>query len=296
MVMAAMPALADSVPGAVAPPLDARVFGRAAYVALLLLAMGTAWFLLLVPVSASLVGSLRRALALFAAGGLLAGMLNSPPPNAVAVVGFVALLIGSWRGYRGVLLGGALALAVSRALIGHPASLDPGVLLVPLMILHVSCAAYWVGSLWPLHRLLGSETPVVAAPAVARFSRIALAAVGALALVGIITAAIHLKSPQALSQTWYGQLVIMKLTWFTVLMGIAAYHKRRLTPRLAMGDAGAATRMRWGIRVEAVILVIVILLSTLLAITPPGALPRKSASIAEQSLITWRSEGHAHPA
>ena len=61
-------------------------------------------------------------------------------------------------------------------------------------------------------------------------------------------------------------------------MRIAAYHKLRLTPRLAAGDAGAARHMRWGIRVEAMIMLIVILLSALLASTPPGAAPRKSAS------------------
>jgi len=230
----------------------------------------------------------------------------------VAAVGFVALLIGAWRSHRGVLLGGALALAVSRALMGHPANLDPGALLMPLMILHVSCAAYWVGSLWPLHRLLGTETPSAAAPAVARFSGLALVAVGTLAVVGIVTAAIHLRAPEALLKTWYGQLVIMKTTWFTVLMGIAAYHKRRLTPRLAAGDASAARQLRWGIRVEAVIMLIVILLSALLASTPPGAPPPRSGSdaglagvAASQALIaassprrlsTRRLRNHASPA
>jgi len=316
VVMAGMPAFAGPVLGdavaPVAPPLDGRIFGRAGYVGLMLLAMGTAWFLLLVPLPAPMVATLRKGLALFAAGGLLAGFLNSPPLNAVAVVGFTALLAGSWRSHRGVLLGGALALAVSRALVGHPASLDPGAVLMPLMILHVSCAAYWVGSLWPLHQILGHETPVAAAPAVARFSGVALLAVGALALVGIITAVIHLKTPPALLNTWYGNLVLMKFTWFTVLMGIAAYHKRWLSPRLAAGDAAAAARMRWGIRVEAVIMLIVILLSTLLATTPPGAPPRQSAGIADpavmaaghlptaallrHSLGTWRSDDHANAA
>jgi putative copper export protein len=283
--MATLPALASATLGTAvppvaeaAPPVDGLIFGRAAYVGLLLLAMGTAWFLLLIPVADRIVVTLRRALAVLAVGGVLAGGLNLSQLNAVAVAGFAALLMGSWRGHRGLLLGGSLALAISRALIGHPANLDPGVLLMPLMVLHVSCAAYWVGSLWPLHRVLSRETPIAAAPAVARFSKLALAAVGTLAAVGIITALINLPAPDALLTTWYGQLLIMKFTWFTVLMGIAAYHKVRLTPRLAAGDARAARHMRWGIRVEAMIMLIVILLSALLASTPPEAPPRKSAS------------------
>lgn len=272
-VLAAAPSVA-----ATAPPVDGLILSRAAYIALLLLAMGTAWFLLLIPVPAPMAVTLRRALAVLAVGGLLAGGLSLSQLNAVAVAGFAALLMGSWRGHRSLLLIGVLALAISRALMGHAANLEPGVLLMPLMVLHVSCAAYWLGSLWPLHRLLGSETPAMSAPAVARFSGLALAAVGTLAAVGIATALIHLEAPAALLKTWYGQLLIMKLSWFTALMGIAAYHKLRLTPRLAAGDATAARHMRWGIRVEAAIMLLVILLSALLASTPPDAPPRKSAS------------------
>lgn len=259
--------------------IDGLIVARAAYVGLLLLAMGTAWFLLLIPVPASLALILRRSLAVLVFGALLAGWGNPSQLNPVAVAGFAALLIGSWRGRRSLLLGGALALAISRALMGHPASLEPAVLLMPLMVLHVSCAAFWVGSLWPLHRLLGTEVPVVAVSAVDRFSRLALAAVGTLAAAGISTALIHLRGPEALLGTWYGQLLIMKFTWFTVLMAIAAYHKLRLTPRLAAGDARAARHMRWGIRVEALIILLVILLSALLASTPPEAPPPKSASL-----------------
>jgi putative copper export protein len=271
-VLAAAPSVT-----ATAPPVDGLILSRAAYIALLLLAMGKAWFLLLIPVPARMSVTLRQALAVFAIGGLLAGGFNLSQLNFVAVVGFAALLLGCWQGHRGLLLGGALVLAISRALMGHPANLEPGVLLMPLMVLHVSCAAYWVGALWPLHRLLGMETPAIAAPAVIRFSKLALGVVGTLAVVGIISALLYLQAPDALLKTWYGQLLIMKLTWFTGLMGIAAYHKLRLTPRLVAGDATAARHMRWGIRVEAAIMLLVILLSALLASTPPDALPRKSA-------------------
>lgn len=285
LLIAALPAFADTALGTVvtpvaqsAPPIDELMLSRAVYVGLMLLAMGTAWFLLLIPVAVPFAKTLRRALAVFAIGGLLAGSLNLEQLNAVAMAGFATLLLGSWRGHRGLLLVGAVVLAISRALIGHPASLEPAALLMPLMVVHVSCAAFWVGSLWPLHRVLGKETPAAAAPVVARFSSLAMAAVGALAAVGIITALIHLKAPDALLKTWFGQLVIMKSTWFTVLMGIATYHKLRLSPRLAAGDSRAARHMRLGIRAEAVIMLLVILLSALLASTPPGAPPPTSAN------------------
>ncbi len=256
-----------------ASPVDSLVVKRAAYVWLMLLAMGTAWFLLLIPVSVPVATNLRRLLALSAVGGLMAGALSPQQLNVLAISGFGLLLLATWRRHRPLLLGGALALAASRALIGHPVSRDPSFLLMPLMMLHVSCAAYWVGSLWPLHRVLGVETLAGAATVVTRFSRLAVAAVGTLALVGVVTALIHLAWPIALLESWYGQLLIMKTTWFTVLMAIAAYHKLKLAPRLAAGDPRAARHMRWGIRAEALIMLLVILLSGLLASTPPEAAP-----------------------
>ena len=119
VALAAVPVLAAAPSvAAAAPPVDGLILSWAAYVALLLLAMGTAWFLLLIPVPAPMAVTLRRALAALAVSGLLAGGLNQSQLNAVAVAGFAALLMGSWRGHRSLLLVGALALAMSRALIG----------------------------------------------------------------------------------------------------------------------------------------------------------------------------------
>lgn len=256
-----------------ASPVDSLILKRTAYVGLMLLAMGTAWFLLLIPVSVPVATNLRQLLALSAVGGLMAGALSPQQLNVLAISGFGLLLLATWRRHRPLLLGGALALGASRALIGHPVSRDPSFLLMPLMILHVSCAAYWVGSLWPLHRVLGVETLAGAATVVTRFSRLAVVVVSTLALVGVVTALIHLAWPIALLESWYGQLLIMKTTWFTVLMAIAAYHKLKLAPRLVAGDPRSARHMRWGIRAEALIMLLVILLSGLLASTPPEAAP-----------------------
>jgi uncharacterized membrane protein len=279
-----------AVPAMATAPVDSLALGRAAYMALLLVSAGTAWFIVLIRLPSPLDVALRRLLASASLVGMIAGALYlwltaryegpipvSPtglaPSLGVAAVGFACLLAAASRPGQGWLLGGALLLAVSRVLTGHLASREPGIVLMPLMFLHVSCAAYWVGSLWPLYRLIGRESPRVAAAVVERFSNIALAAVAVLAVAGVITTFVHLRTPSALLATWYGQLLLMKTTWFTVLMSIAAYHKLRLTPRLAAGDGAAARRMRWGIRAEAAVMVLVILISTLVAATPPEAPP-----------------------
>ncbi|MCK6371758.1 MAG: CopD family protein [Gammaproteobacteria bacterium] len=275
------------------PPVDRLALGRAAYLAFLLVSAGTAWFIVLIPVPSPLEVALRRLLASASLVGIITGslylwltagydgpVLVSPaalgPTLGVAAVGFACLLTAASRAGRSWLLGGAVLLAGSRVLTGHPVSREPSILLMPLMFLHASCAAYWIGSLWPLYRLLGRESPQVAATVVERFSTIALAAVATLVVAGVTTTFVHLRTPSALMATWYGQLLLMKATWFTVLMSIAAYHKLRLTPRLAAGDGAAARRMRWGIGAEAAVMFLVILISTLVAATAPEALPPAS--------------------
>ncbi|MBN8279005.1 MAG: CopD family protein [Gammaproteobacteria bacterium] len=259
--------------------LDAIALIRAVYMGLLLLAAGLAWFMVFIEVPAAFAATLRRGLALLALGGVTAtalylqatalamtgeSLLSGTLAQRAALqstlgaslclgaAGFAVLLAGSLTGGRNWWLAGAAVLAISRGVTGHPVSSQPSSLLIPLMVLHVSCAAFWVGSLWPLHRVLGLEKPAAAAIAVLRFSSLALVAVAALACAGAIAALIHLRTQSALLGTWYGQLLIMKSTWFSVLMGIAAYHKLRLTPgssRATYGPsgtcAGAFAWRRW---------------------------------------------------
>ncbi|MEZ5562170.1 MAG: copper resistance protein CopC [Gammaproteobacteria bacterium] len=276
------------------------VVARAAYMFGLLLTAGSVLFMLLVP-SVGLRPYLERAVPAYALFTLLAAlaylqigaadMLGServPDLGAlrvaagsslgtslgVAAVGLIMLIVG--RSHHGGWLVPAIALLLlSRALTGHPVSREPGWLLMPVMMLHVACAAFWYAALPPLYLALVRLPPTTVADTVVRFSRVAMLAVAALLTAGLTMALVHVAGPSAVLGTWYGQLLVMKSTWFSVLLLIASWHKWSLTPRLLAGEVRAARRLRASIVVEGIIMTLVVLISVNVASTAPETLPAR---------------------
>ncbi len=271
-----------------------RLVARALYIGTLLLAAGTALFLLLLPQPALqplLSGLLTRCVLVALLAGLLylqltgadmRGSLTLPDVAALAVAldsslgrslavagGGLLLLLLSGGARRPLLLAGVLLLAISRSITGHPASREPGWLLAPAMALHLLAAAFWYGSLLPLYLASRRLPPGNLAGLLQRFSATAMATVACLAFFGVLMALVHLASPAALLATWYGQLLIMKLSWFAVLLMLAAWHKFSLTPRIAAADSTGIRRLRTGLVIEAVAMSLVVVLSANLASTSP---------------------------
>jgi len=274
----------------------AEIAARAMFMIGLLLSAGWALFIVLVPLPGdfrigvqkmlarvSLATLVAAAVYLQVGGAQMLGSDRLPELAAlelalqsslgtsltIAAIGLIVLVVASRYGAEWLLFSGAAFLVVSRAFTGHPASREPGWALMPAMVMHVSAAAFWYGSLWPLFRSLRRLPPPVAAAVLQRFSIVAMTVVAALALAGILMALIHIATPSALLDTWYGQLLIMKTTWFSVLLALAAWHKLRLTPKFAAGDEKAGRRLRASLLLEAVIMTLVLLISVNLASTAP---------------------------
>jgi copper transport protein len=276
------------------------IVSRALFMLGLLLSAGSAWFLILVPAAAPLRPAMQRSVIVSSAltalaalaylqisGAEMVGSAQLLNLNALEVairsslgasVGLALLglliLVGGRAKSNAILITGAALLALSRVFTGHPASREPGWLLIPAMALHISCAAYWYGSLRPLYLSLSKLPPAQSADVLRQFSRSAIVAVIALLVAGLLMAIVHLASPSAVLGTWYGQLLVMKTTWFSVLLAIAAWHKLKLSPRVEKGDVRAIKTLRISIMVEAVIMTLVILISVNLASTAPEDPPR----------------------
>jgi len=184
---------------------------------------------------------------------------------------------------------GALLLVVSRVVTGHPVSQDPSLLLIPGMAIHVATAGFWFASLWVLLRLL-RKGPLVDAPRILeRFAKAALWSVGALLAAGVLMAAIHIQSIDALFNTIYGSTLLWKLGGVAALLAFAMANKFWLTPRLS--EQYNPGKLRTSIRIEALVMLAVIAISTVLAATPAvsksdgeqTAGPTSSISVASES-------------
>jgi putative copper export protein len=160
-------------------------------------------------------------------------------------------------------LGGAIALA-GFLLTGHTSAHALRAVLAPLLGLHLLIVAGWFGALAPLLIVIRKEAKPMVALIVARYSAIAGLLVPLIALAGLSMAWLLTGSLTVLRRP-YGELLMVKLILFSLLMALAAWNKWRLTPALALGEARAAVALQRSIIAE--IILIAVVLSVTAALT-----------------------------
>lgn len=144
----------------------------------------------------------------------------------------------------------SLLLVVSLAGTGHT-TLANGMgrtVGVAVQAVHLLAGAVWLGSLLPLGYLLrraqrDSDTPwlLAAQSALPRYSRAGLIAVIFLMLTGILTSWSLVGSFDALFQTTYGQLLLVKMVLFLFMVGFALVNRLSLMPKV-MADRSHMAR------------------------------------------------------
>jgi copper transport protein len=172
-------------------------------------------------------------------------------------------------GVRYAVLVPFLALAATLSLSGHAVGDDITVVRLPLDMLHSIAAAAWIGGLVQLVPW-SRATPVD--PSVAeRYSRVAFGAVVLLVLTGTWASYEEIGlSKDALLDTTYGRLVIVKAALLLATLPIANLNRTRTVPGIRSGADGAAARLRTYVRVEFGILVLVLAATAWLVQTPPA--------------------------
>jgi copper transport protein len=204
---------------------------------------------------------------------------------ALQAVGlFAALLLRDRR----VLATAAVAVAVwSPAWVGHTRAFEPVSLLVVTDALHLSAGAIWLGGLVGLALTLpairGRRRDAVTV--VARFSTVAAGVLALLAASGFVMGWRIIGSWDGLFGTTYGRLLMVKVGIALVVVGIAAWNRWRLLPRVtnAVGHeegvtaAGLVSRT---VVAEACLLFAVIGVTGFLVNQPPREQPDAAAPAA----------------
>jgi putative copper resistance protein D len=190
--------------------------------------------------------------------------------NEVRAIGlFVAALgVSSNRVPWWAFCGASIA-ATSFAWTGHARSLEPDMIPILLIGIHLLGVAFWIGALTPLLIISRNNDLSRIAAAAARFGRAALFAVGGLITAGAGLLWMLLGDLTALWTSSYGRYVMLKLAFVGCLLCFAAFNKLRLTPRLLAGDFEAIRSLRTSIRLE-VLLAFLILAVTAALTTLEG--------------------------
>jgi copper transport protein len=202
-----------------------------------------------------------------------------------------------------VLVGAAAA--VSPALSGHAAVQSPVWVFFPSDVAHVLAAGTWVGGVTCLVVALPAALRGVEASSrtrmtievLARFSPVALGAVAAIAITGVVQAYIEIRTVGALTHTTYGELVLLKIGLLGLLIGLGAINRERVIPTLRRAHAAGSPAAHAGVmaarttRGELVAMACVFAVTAaLLAYTPPVQRPGVRAARAGTTTPAARSD------
>jgi copper transport protein len=175
-------------------------------------------------------------------------------------------------------------LVLAPALGGHASTQSPIGLNFPVNVVHVGAMAIWLGGLATLLLVLPAATRALEpaarscllAAALGRFSRLALLMVAAILLTGLVQAYVYVRHFDDLFSTGYGRAVLAKFLLLLVVIGFAAYNRRRSVPALKRIAESGQTPGRTGVLLRralrgevAVLLVVLGVTAALASYAPP---------------------------
>ncbi|WP_078600538.1 copper resistance CopC/CopD family protein [Streptomyces violens] len=132
----------------------------------------------------------------------------------------------------------AAGLAATWAMAEHASTGLQTAVAMPVDVVHLLAVAGWLGGLTALLVTLYRDPAAVSGAAVRRFSKVAFGAVLVLVATGVYQSWRQVGSWRALTDTSYGQLLLLKVGLVAVLVGVAGV-SRRWTGRLGGSVAGA---------------------------------------------------------
>ena len=202
----------------------------------------------------------------------------------------------------------ALPLVASRSLTSHAVAVrENAALAVAVDATHLIFTALWAGGLSALWRVfyLGNHymnlTHDLMARLVNRFSRVALVSVALLLITGLYQSWIHVGGLDVLKSTDYGNVLILKLALFIVMLAFGALNFFSTQPRLAKAvdaNSGRHSESRKALRrigTESVIGLLIFSVTGWLTVLPPGVHAVHQAALTHPVIGATTSDQAALP-
>lgn len=184
---------------------------------------------------------------------------------------------------------GAAVAATSFAATGHTRVGSSATPATVADATHLLAGAVWGGGLvaltWTLRaRRRGGATvdPAATAGIVVRFSDLATLSILAVGVSGLALSWNEVRSLGALTDTRYGLFLLAKVAVVAAIAALGGYNHFRLVPSLRAGKPAAAlSRLRQTVRLEALALIAVVGITSVLVVTTP-ARDRDAAGVVEE--------------
>jgi putative copper export protein len=151
-------------------------------------------------------------------------------------------------------VGGAMMALAAFTLTGHTTTQPERWLTGTLLFVHLLIIAFWFGGLLPLYWVSMRERQDTTAALIASFSAWASWLAPVILLAGAALALRLVPSVEVFTQP-YGELLLVKLGGFALLMGLASLNKWRLGPAIAHGELSALRAFRRSLAAEYALIV-----------------------------------------
>jgi putative copper export protein len=181
---------------------------------------------------------------------------------ALRMLGLVLLTVGlRWLGrVPAVAIVGAVVAIGAFVATGHTSVSPHRTVAGMLLAVHLLVVAFWLGSLWPLYLAASNEPPAVTARLIDGFSIVAAWVVPLILLAGIGLTVLLVPDLHVFQEP-YGQLLLVKVVTFAVLMGMASLNRWSFGPACAAGNTAAFERT---VAVEFVLICVVLAVTSVM--------------------------------
>jgi copper resistance protein D len=266
--------------------------------ALIMMAVMVAAFAIWLPIQAASMSGGEVVSSIF--DGTLGTVLFSTRFGHVWIARLVLIAVAIaalfWERLRGAPIvaalaaNGALAMNAAAGHAGASEGLDGAIQLGGDM-LHLLAVGAWLGGLLPFAWMMTRYNRVAGADlgeayeATQRFSLLGLVCVGVILATGSINSWFLVGSVPALIGTDYGQLLLIKIALFVVIVAIATVNRLRLTPLVREGSRKGLLALRRNAVGETVLGAAIVGIVAVLGTLPPAAHDRPIWPFAQR--IVW---------
>ena len=185
--------------------------------------------------------------------------------HLTAFLGFAIMIIAHklrTKAREIVLIFASLILFFSFTIAGH--SLLGGAFTKLLLIIHLFCVAFWLGSLLPFRWICLQADTTNLSELARRFGVIATIYVGVLISAGLTYAYALLEDFSLIFTSNYGNTLLVKIGLVGLLMSLAAFNKFRLVPSLEDNFTQGVKKFKSSVQIEIFLAILILFTSSLL--------------------------------
>ena len=190
--------------------------------------------------------------------------------NLYLIVGFSFLSLSHYFPplvFRAFNILGAILIIISFIVVGH--SLSQGIFSQFLVLIHIICISFWLGSFLPLRYMCTIKNFTNLYLIADNFGRYAVVYIGMLILTGLIFSYILLGGILPLITSTYGNVLLIKLFIVSMILIIGAINKFRIVPEMKKDLSTGQVKLKNSINIEIISSVLVLFTTSILTTSLP---------------------------